>query len=105
MIAGRKAGGDLVTSVDSMVEYNELQLVRYSEAAIRKIRAEEQRRRENMMRGGASSFTDKVTAAEQSSEWNPRSVRTRFATGDHKLEEKANDSTQTQWTPDRGIIE
>lgn len=103
MIAGRKASGDLVTSVDSMAEYNELQLVRYSERATRKIREGEEQRRERMLKGSAESYLDKMTHGEQASEWNPRSVRTRFSTSEHRLEQRSNNNVESQWSPDGDV--
>ena len=107
MTAARKAAGemDFVTSVDSMAEYNELVLVRYPEAAIRKIREAEQKRADDLLKAGVDSFSDQVTAAEQSQEWNPRSVRTRFATSEHRHEMKAGGNTESQWTPNREDID
>ena len=103
--AAMASGADLVSTLDSMAEYNELQLVRYSESAMRKIREAEQKRAQQMMRGGDESFVNSQTAAEASSEWNPRGVPTRFATSQHRTEFKSGDETQDQWTPDKGILD
>ena len=104
--ADRAAGADIVTSLDSLAEYNELQLVRYPEEAMRKIREAESNKAAKMLRGGDESFVNSATAGEMAPEWNPRGVKTRFATSQHRTEFKGDGGeTVDQWTPDKGILE
>jgi len=103
--ANASGGEDLANMLDSNAEYNELQLVRYSEDAMRKIRDRERKRAKDILGRPEEDFTESASGAEQSSEWNPRGVQTRFATKQHRLEFKAGDETQEQWSPDKGILE
>ena len=98
-------GADIVNLLDTNVEYNELQLVRYPESAMRKIRERERARAKDILGTAEEGYTQSATAGEQSAEWNPRGVQTRFATKQHRLEFKAGDEIQEQWTPDKGILE
>jgi hypothetical protein len=103
--AAKASGADLVNLLDSNAEYNELQLVRYSEDAMRKIRDRERKRAKDVLGGADDGYTQSATAGELSSEWNPRGVQTRFATNQHRLEFKDGADTQEQWSPDKGILE
>jgi hypothetical protein len=103
--AASATGVDLIGQLDSMVEYNELQLVRYPEAAIRKIREAEQARAQAMMRGADQDYVDSTTHAERNPQYNPRGIKTRFATNQHRTEFAGDGEVQDQWTPDQGIID
>lgn len=103
--AAKASGADLATLLDSNAEYNELQLVRYSEDAMRKIREGENKRAKDILVNAGESYTEGGAPGEHSAEWNPRGVQTRFATKQHRVEFDSGGQIEEQWSPDKGIIE